>query len=293
MSVEKFLEDLKFLLSDLPEEEREEALDFYRYYFEDAGDENLEGIFAELGSPEKVAYTIREGLKDKEDEGEFTETGYRTYEDISAPATRYAHKEEKSAESYEFGHETSDGFSKASDMFNKASDKFNKASDRVGEELNKAKQKFDEKRVHMEDAKNRFNEKRGNRSNYTQPKKRRNPVAAFFMAILKILMVIAAIVIVILLICAFCALLAVLIASLVATVALLVSGIGTLATGMGLVGAAMIGLTFVSLAVFVLLLMAFVAFCKKGLAGGIRGITSLTGDVVHERRRNERKGKEA
>lgn len=246
MSVDRFLEDLKFLLSDLPEEEREEALDFYRCYFEDAGEENLDAVIAELGSPEKVAYTIREGLKDKEDEGEFTETGYRTYDDISAPATRDAHKENAKRK-------------------NKTARTENKA--KAGACASKAEGSSDNRQP--------------------RSRKRRNPVAAFFLAILKILMTIAAVCIVILLICAFVALLIVDIASIVATVALLITGIGMLVSGMGLVGVAMIGLTFISFAVFILLLMAFVAFCKKGLAGGIRGITSLTGNFVHERRRKE------
>ena len=55
MNQERFLAELAHLLQDLPEDEREEALEFYRCYFEDAGIENEAAVMEELGSPEKVA----------------------------------------------------------------------------------------------------------------------------------------------------------------------------------------------------------------------------------------------
>lgn len=271
MSVDKFLDELQFLLSDLPEEEREEALDFYRFYFNDAGEENVDAVIAELGSPEKVAYTIREGLKDKEDEGEFTESGYRPFDDIKAPATRDAHKE-SSADAYEYG--------AADDAGKQMSDK-----DRHEKRnAKKAKKRDDKKEAKAQTAQQKQKKQ--------QTRKHRNPVAAVFLAILKALMVIGAICIVILLICVLVAIVIALISSIIITVAFLVSGIGLLAGGAGLVGVAMIGLTFIAFAVFLLLLAALVAFCRNGLAGGIRGITSLTGDVVHETKRTK-KAKEA
>lgn len=238
MSVEKFLDELKFLLSDLPEEEREEAIDFYRCYFEDAGKENEAAVIAELGSPEKVAYSIREGLKEKEDEGEYTETGYRTYDDISAPATRYAHKEEKADEKMS-----------AEERYKKRYAKQAKKEHKVPTPL--------------------------------------HVVGQIFLGILKVLMVIATVCIVILLIAALVALIALTFASLGITVGFLVVGIGMLATGSGLVGVALIGIAFILFAVFLLFLMALVAFCKKGLAGGIRGITNTASNVVHGRKKKE------
>ena len=59
MSREEFMKQLETLLSDVPEEEKREALEYYRGYFEDAGEENEERILKELESPEKVAATIR------------------------------------------------------------------------------------------------------------------------------------------------------------------------------------------------------------------------------------------
>ena len=39
MNREEYLERLSWLLSDIPDEEREEAISYYRDYFEDAGAE--------------------------------------------------------------------------------------------------------------------------------------------------------------------------------------------------------------------------------------------------------------
>ena len=62
MSREEFMKQLETLLSDVPEEEKREALAYYRGYFEDAGEENEERILKELESPEKVAQTIKADL---------------------------------------------------------------------------------------------------------------------------------------------------------------------------------------------------------------------------------------
>ena len=63
MSRDEFMRQLEQLLEDVAEEEKKEALSFYRSYFEDAGVENEERILKELESPEKVAATIRAGME--------------------------------------------------------------------------------------------------------------------------------------------------------------------------------------------------------------------------------------
>ena len=62
MRKEEFLRRLEMLLSDISEEEREEAMAFYRSYFDDAGEGNEARIIAELESPENVAETIKRDL---------------------------------------------------------------------------------------------------------------------------------------------------------------------------------------------------------------------------------------
>lgn len=65
MKREQFLNELERLLFDISREERDEAMTFYRSYFEDAGENNEENIIKELESPEKVAKSIRESLMEE------------------------------------------------------------------------------------------------------------------------------------------------------------------------------------------------------------------------------------
>ena len=70
MTKEQFLFQLEQKLLDIPEDERAEAMEYYRDYFNDAGSENEEQVIAELGSPDKVAASIKEGLRaGREDAG--------------------------------------------------------------------------------------------------------------------------------------------------------------------------------------------------------------------------------
>lgn len=62
MNKDEFLRQLEVLLSGISQEERTEALAFYRSYFEDAGEANEAKILAELESPQKVADSIIEDL---------------------------------------------------------------------------------------------------------------------------------------------------------------------------------------------------------------------------------------
>jgi len=62
MNKEEFLRQLEQLLSGISEEEKADALSYYRSYFEDAGEENEDAIVAELESPKKVADSIRKNL---------------------------------------------------------------------------------------------------------------------------------------------------------------------------------------------------------------------------------------
>ena len=59
----EFIAELERLLQDISAEERNEAVQYYRDYFEDAGMENEQHIIEELGSPKKVADTIKAGLR--------------------------------------------------------------------------------------------------------------------------------------------------------------------------------------------------------------------------------------
>lgn len=74
----EFMNELEYLLQDIPVEDKADALEYYRDYLEDAGDENEEQAIREFGSPERVAAIIRADLNGHlEDGGGFTESGYQ------------------------------------------------------------------------------------------------------------------------------------------------------------------------------------------------------------------------
>lgn len=75
MSRWEYMRQLEELLSDIPPSEREEALQYYNDYINDGGKENEAEILESLGTPARVAATIKEGLDGTG--GEFTEKGFR------------------------------------------------------------------------------------------------------------------------------------------------------------------------------------------------------------------------
>lgn len=65
MNKNEFLRQLEKLLSDLPEEERREAMEYYVEYFDEAGPERESDVLNEFGSPKEVADRIHEELAEK------------------------------------------------------------------------------------------------------------------------------------------------------------------------------------------------------------------------------------
>lgn len=99
MNREEFMKKVEYLLSDLPEEETRDALDYYRDYLEEAGD-SAEEAMREFGSPERIASIIRSDLQGNlADGGEFTDTGY-TDERFREPNYQLASREQ---EEYHYG----------------------------------------------------------------------------------------------------------------------------------------------------------------------------------------------
>lgn len=79
MNRAEYMKELAYLVQDVPDEEREEALQYYEDYFDDAGPENEAQVIAELGRPEKLAAIIREGARTgyESPDAEYTENGYQ------------------------------------------------------------------------------------------------------------------------------------------------------------------------------------------------------------------------
>ncbi len=78
MNRAEYMKELAYLLQDMPDSEKEEALQYYEDYFEDAGAENEEQVVAELGRPERLAAIIREGVGNgyENQDAEYTEHGF-------------------------------------------------------------------------------------------------------------------------------------------------------------------------------------------------------------------------
>ena len=62
MSRWEFMRQLEDLLSDIAPAEREEALQYYNDYFDDAGSENEQDVIEALGNPARVAENIKRDL---------------------------------------------------------------------------------------------------------------------------------------------------------------------------------------------------------------------------------------
>ena len=77
MRKEEFFDKLEYLLQDIPDQDREDALDYYRDYLAEAGSGNEEAAIEDFGSPERVAAIIRADLAGNlNDGGSFTDRGY-------------------------------------------------------------------------------------------------------------------------------------------------------------------------------------------------------------------------
>lgn len=77
MRRDEFMKELEYLLQDIPDEDKADAIAYYQDYLEEAGPEKEEEVIRDFGSPERVAAIIRADIcGNLEDGGEFTEKGY-------------------------------------------------------------------------------------------------------------------------------------------------------------------------------------------------------------------------
>lgn len=79
MNRAEFMRQLESLLQNIPQAEREEALQYYNDYFDDAGPENEKAVLEALGNPFRVAENIKKDVN---------ENGYQ-YEDIRGNSVRH------------------------------------------------------------------------------------------------------------------------------------------------------------------------------------------------------------
>ena len=70
MTKTEYLNQLEHYLRRLPQADYEEAMDYFREYFEEAGPENEAQVIQDLGNPKEAAYEILSQLLDKKVEEE-------------------------------------------------------------------------------------------------------------------------------------------------------------------------------------------------------------------------------
>ena len=107
MNKKLFLDELHRLLSDLPPEERNQAIKYYEDYFEDVGPENEQAILKELGSPQELANQIKATTQDDIEYGQGS-----SFHRSAAYPEFYAQKEQSDSqnENNSAFKQTKDGF---------------------------------------------------------------------------------------------------------------------------------------------------------------------------------------
>lgn len=79
MNRAEYMAQLSYLLQDMAESEKQDVLQYYEDYFDEGGAEQEEWIIRTLGTPERLAAMIKDGIGNGSGSvyGEYTESGYR------------------------------------------------------------------------------------------------------------------------------------------------------------------------------------------------------------------------
>ena len=104
----EFLNRLEAQLLDVPQAEREEALQYYEDYLNDAGDAGDFDILQELGTPEEVADSIRNGLR--QDSSGVDEGNYGSQSSRSGQAGKNWQDSSRSGQAGDSGYFSENGY---------------------------------------------------------------------------------------------------------------------------------------------------------------------------------------
>lgn len=85
-----FMKQLESLLQNISPAERDEALQYYSDYFNDAGAENEQSVMEALGNPAKVAETIKRDLYGSGFRGSFADNSYQWAKASDRAVVEYA-----------------------------------------------------------------------------------------------------------------------------------------------------------------------------------------------------------
>lgn len=270
MDQRQFLEELAHLLQDIPEEERNEALEYYRCYFEDAGIENEASVLEELGSPQQVADSLKRGIDQPADAGEYTENGYQTVDEKQVPvgsdvvddATQY----QNGSAQYENVHQQNDQSQQKNTQQNQDYD-YQQSNTDQGEHSQQQSQSYT--------------------GGYEEPES----VQRHNRRLRRLLLLPFWIIAVIVMVCVLVAVIAVVVGVAVGLAGGMagcaVAGIFGLFAGGGIAGSGFIfpgvgvlGISLIGFALAILLFLALIAYCRYVLPTAIRGICHATGVVI-------------
>lgn len=95
MNREEYLRLLAIALKDIPQAEKEEALQYYNDYFDDAGIENEQDVINSLGSPAKLAESIQREFTDGEGKFENYRNNAQSYNPYVQPYQETGKKKNK------------------------------------------------------------------------------------------------------------------------------------------------------------------------------------------------------
>lgn len=295
MNQEKFLNELERLLSDIPEDERREAMEYYRCYFEDAGVENEESVLAELVSPEKVARTIKADLRGDTADGGFTEKGYEEFTEKSVPGTKEQIADEEKRKK---GNEEKKGRSSYTDVWEKmpqpnqyenyrqAYEKPKQRQEQSGEHRENGQYQRRREQYHEESRQRhgQYHEESGQR----REQRRRGGGSAVGKVFAIFGIGVAIIAVVIALGAAAIGLIGATVIVGGAAVGLMGVAVGLFVSGAFATALALLGGGFICLAFFFLLLLAVVAVCAKAFPTALRSICNAAGDILFDREERAR-----
>ena len=144
MNKKLFLDELHRLLSDLPPEERNQAIKYYEDYFEDAGPENEQAILKELGSPQELANQIKATTQDDIEYGQGS-----SFHRSAAYPEFYAQKEQSDSQNennsafkqtndgFQQGHQQAgNGFNNTGTGYRQTDNGFNNSYQQAGNDFN-------------------------------------------------------------------------------------------------------------------------------------------------------------
>lgn len=296
MNQKQFLEELAQLLQDIPEEERNEALEYYRCYFEDAGIENEASVLEELGSPKQVADSLKRGMDQSADAGEYTENGYQTVDEKQVPmgsgtvGRAYEDSAQKNENTAKTDAKQNNWNQSNHAQYQNGSSQYENVHQQNNQSQQKNAQQNQDYGYQQSNTDQGEHSQQGSQS-YTDGYQEPESVQRHNRRLRRLLLVPFWIIAVIIMVCVMVAVIAVVVGvavgiaggmggCAVAGIFGLFAGSGIAMSGFVFPGVGVLGVSLLGIALAVLLFLALIAYCRYVLPTAIRGICHATGVVI-------------